>query len=254
MTHVLIETTTSYQASESDGKTTASRSFVAYDDNRTELTIKDAFSIDGMPQKFDPHPQLNTIYAISYDLSKVEGIWAYEITWNYAALDSTDQEEQPGEPGYEEFSSEIAVQYRDAWRTDTDSTAIIFPTSGDPNLVDIAGTKVDSGGEPISQGIQIQSASFSKIVEGFPNLTASRILVGLRNNAQFLGANIGTLVYAGASVERTDANLYRVTHQMHFDNYAHLHQVPEKEEDGNPKLNTDFQAEKVVPAAIPPEG
>ena len=33
---------------------------------------------------------------------------------------------------------------------------------------------------------------------------------------------------------------------MHFDNYAHLHQVPEKEEDGNPKLNTDFQAETVL--------
>lgn len=241
----VVETTGSYQASESDGKTTASRSFVVYNSDQTELTITDAIRAEDMPRKYDPHPQLGSIYATSYDLQKVEGLWGYEVTWNYAPLDSTDQEEQPGEAGYEEFSMEIAVQYRDAWRTDG-TVAITMPGSGDPTTSDIAGDPVDTGGEPISQAILVQVASFSKIVQGFPSLSASRALIGKRNDAAFLGAPIGTLVYAGARVERTDVSLYRVSHSLHFDQLFHLHQVPKREADGNPELDDDLNANEIL--------
>jgi hypothetical protein len=122
-----------------------------------------------------------------------------------------------------------------------------------PSLIDIAGTKVDSAGDPISSIQGVLNISVRNVVIGRPNYLVYANTIGKRNSAIFtfgasatasqnLACPIGTLVFDGATSSRIGPNQYEVNFSFTLDTvFYHLKQVPLRNGDGS-----------VVPAQVTP--
>lgn len=228
-----VEKAESANISTSEGKLSATRSWIVYDDGGAAVTVSAALTAVAVTKAVSQHPDYSNMYARDYAVVSLgeKGERGYEVSWTYSPLNITDQTTEPGEVGYLEWSADIQVQYRDVWRT-----GVTLPADGDPTTSDIEGDGVDEGGEPISKPVHVIQAKFSKIFDGRPDISTYTALTGKRNNAAWLGAATGTLVFAGATVERTDLSLYRVSFTVHWDRNFHLHQIAKKDTDGEIKI------------------
>jgi hypothetical protein len=126
-----------------------------------------------------------------------------------------------------------------------------MPANGDVtwpgSVVDIAGTKVDTNGNPqtrsvAQQYIQIEywqdrtPTGSGATTADDPNWTALYAYINKRNSAAFLGWPIGTVLCTGATAT-LDNEWWRVSVTFVYDEMFHLVQVPIVNATGAPVLN-----------------
>lgn len=123
-----------------------------------------------------------------------------------------------------------------------------LPASGDAvwgaSSADIAGTKIDTNGKPRTYDVQQQLISVeiywdrtlpSGAPAAEPPWSSYTAAVNTRNNATFLGASTGYLLYRGFQAAPVD-NYYRIEHTFLFDQWLHCEQVAAPNPTGEPVL------------------
>ena len=133
-----------------------------------------------------------------------------------------------GQDGFTAIEYQLSGEAVDIWRT-----GATLPTGGNidnPTDVDIAGTKVDSGGEPITTFVNIARVTVRNVVIGRPTPPLSQ--VNTRNSASFA---IGpftfaarTLLFTGCAISRVGVGTYEIAYSFAYDADFHLRQVAQK--------------------------
>jgi len=257
-----IEKLESRSIQSSGGRGTGTRTFFAsgYTD------IKQVFNSFGktiggleVPEKGSSHPDFQGLVARDFTIAPVDGHsdlwrvdWAYEmVTISYFSSPGTgvNVDTLPNEVGYVELSSEIraefALRYREDAATPRDGDPG-EPDYGDPEDPDndIGGRPIDMAGNPTSVIRRIQELTLTETVNA-PAFGIYGSFRFVRNSKPFLGADVGRVLYRGASVRRTGLNVYVVSHSFVDDEFYHLEQQPLLDQDGRPALNDEKKASKV---------
>jgi len=257
---------TSRTGSYDRGKWTGSTTFLIYNDNGNSLTVHDirnsastAGTLDFGAGNETTMEALMSFTGATY--TPVQdgsdkywtGVHSFEAstTIDGVAVEGQDvlQEKQVGFTSIEVNAQANIV---DVWRTGaTLPTTDALKTA--PSLIDIAGNKVDSAGDPISHIQGVLNISVRNVVIGRPDYLLFANTIGNRNSVAFtFGAStvasqnlvcpIGTLVFDGATSSRIGPNQYEVNFSFTLDTVTyHLKQVPLRNGDGS-----------VVPAQVSP--
>jgi hypothetical protein len=110
---------------------------------------------------------------------------------------------------------------------------------------DIGGTKVDSNGKAKAydvpqQLVTIETQYDRTLPSGTPAAeplwSVYTSYVGTRNDATFLGAPKGSMLYQGFQTAPIDSNYYRMSHTFLYDAWYHLEQIPAPNPTGEPIL------------------
>jgi len=245
MGQIVVEALDTRSLSSSSGGLTGSRTFHVYSDNPA-VPITEPASIklgDGtLPRYGDLFPGEVDLYATTFQIESVpDSGYVWRVRWNYSNGGGGEVPEepivvQPVVPGYVTFSMEYGGQWRDAWRADPG----LLLWSRQYANTDIAGTKIDAGGEPTS----VWSPQHTLIVE--ETVTAAsmssrsitiRSKVGKRNILDFYGAAKGTLLYEGASARRVSLLAYSITHRFRYDEWSHASQQPRMNSQRQPDVD-----------------
>lgn len=105
-----------------------------------------------------------------------------------------------------------------------------------PGDNDIGGTPMDACGEPVSAPLFQQELTLVNIKS---TNQASVIVgeIGKRNSAVFLGADIGYVLFTGASSRRIGIARFEITYKFLWDGAKHLRQIAARDVDGQPLLS-----------------
>lgn len=127
-------------------------------------------------------------------------------------------------------------------------TGVTLPASGTaawPPTLDIGGTKRDLNGNPrvkelpqVSYQVEYKwdrSPLISTTAPFDPPFQTWFSAINKRNSVAFLDADIGTMLYKGASAT-LDREIWRIVHTWIFDSYYHLEQMPTPNPTGLPIL------------------
>jgi hypothetical protein len=123
-----------------------------------------------------------------------------------------------------------------------------LPTDGTVTFsgaADIGGSAVDTNGkakayEVPQQLVTIEVQYDRTLPSGSPAAeppwATYTSYVGSRNDATFLGAPKGTMLYQGFQTAPIDSNYYRLSHTFLYDAWYHLEQIPAPNPSGEPLL------------------
>lgn len=136
------------------------------------------------------------------------------------------------------YTANVSGTYVDVWRAQDP------PTSGAANNTDIGGTKIDSGGKPVSKLVVQSNVQVTRKVSIVPwgNIWGA---VGKRNDAIYDGAVIGQLLFTGISVNTIGLGLYEISYQYLSDSMLHCRQLAILEEADGRTMNLSNQAKDV---------
>jgi hypothetical protein len=220
------------------GRFTATRRFHVYDD-AAPITdpagVRALFGTGGLPQIGDLFPSETDIYATSFSIDLVpetRNVWS--VLWNYESTEPTQY--QPQEVGYTEFTIDYKTEFRDFWRA---KPTLTIPTNGTPNNNDINGTPIDAAGVPRSVLVHLSTIDITETVASatVPERSVTvRAARGTRNSASFYGAPKGQVLYMGAQARRISLDKYQISHRFAQDEYYHLIQVAQRNQEGEPNL------------------
>lgn len=169
---------------------------------------------------------------VSFDLKQQDaGGYVWEATVNFDSnvgdnvVTPVDQKNE-GQQGFTAVELSVQGEPVDVWRV-----GATLPTGGNienPPDTDIGGTKVDSGGEPISTFVNIARVTYRNVVVGRPTVPLSAI--NTRNSASYsVGAYsfaAKTLLFTGCSVSRVGVSTYEIVYTFAYDANYHLRQIP----------------------------
>ena len=161
-----------------------------------------------------------------------DSVGAYTVTVEWGA--------QQGLGSFVTLQSDVGGTFVDVWRSAT------IPSNGTPSGSDIAGTKLDSAGEPVSQFIWQTTLQISRRYDATTPVPWSTIWsnLGKRNSAALEGAAIGQLLFKGVKVSNIGKCVWEVQFDFVGDQFYHLRQVPTRESDGRVQLDAN-QAREV---------
>lgn len=203
-------------------------------------TLGQALGASGLPSIVarDPHPEDPRFRVFERQARQVQGQSSlYEVEVRYKILPPPDFDDGGGNEddiGFRDENSETRAVIREAWRSDPtrpQSPATIGSGTIDPS-VDIGGTSIDAAGNPTSYVDFVQVMAIEQVIGQKPPLALYRTLVGTRNDATFLDADAGRLLYEGAVSTRLGPNKYRVIHRFHWDKWYHARQQPVADQNG----------------------
>ncbi len=213
------------------GESSATRSFLVYDDDGSvEFTEAEASTASGIPEFGDSHPTLSYLSVQSLDLSgKQERPYTYEITASYSPSGSGSQDQPTGSQA-NATSLDVNPQTVDIWRT---SAEVPQDISAPDRNTDIGGTSIDRNGDPVTKVNLKATLSVTNTLANLSNLLVWADLTGTRNTSNWPSSFVspypafaeGKLLYLGATVNRTDSGVFTVTHKFDFDNLFHLRQL-----------------------------
>ena len=229
------------------GDRSAERTFIVYDDEGIIPTIEDMLLADGMPTINEAHPDSDILYATGYDFSlNEERANTWEVTWTYTSYQVSDtEEEEPIEPDFTGLDVSVSQVIIDIWKADPNKPANINSPLNPAPLgsataaqSDIGGDLVASMGHPISYAlptadITITQNLYTPVFNGYGFLTK----VNKRNDGMWLGFPPGSVLFKGVDITKTAPNSYELTYNLTWDYWYHLRQVPERDKDGNPKID-----------------
>lgn len=181
------------------------------------------------------------LLVVSHDLVHEPGTATYRVIVTYEGVDPTNCSD------IQQQVNQI-IRVVPVFRTG-DFTPLRIPDfgnvpgsdAGGPILLDtdILGDVVDVAGKPTSTIRHTESLDltvFFNTATGQPDYQTFGMLAGSRNNAEYLNASRGTLLYLGA-ISRTFRNfVIAITHKFLWDELYHLVQVPERDSWGWAKL------------------
>jgi len=234
-----IEKIESRSIQSSGGRGTGTRQFYASDYADPALVFKAFGTTVGttvVPDKGSSYPSIPGLIAKDFTITPVGGqSGVYDVTWTYemtsteflAAPEDAFPSVLPNEVNYVELSSEIRTEFQLAWRSEPNT-----PLQGDPDPdADIGGTPVDAGGIPTSIMRRRQELVLTETVTlvDFANISNFTFA---RNSRKFLGADIGRVLYRGASVRRTGVSVFTIAHSFVDDQFFHLEQQPLIDQNG----------------------
>lgn len=232
----------------SQGSRSASREFLVYDDEGIIPTMDDMLNAAGMPVINQTHPDADYLFATGYRFSlsnQRANTWL--VTWDYTPFEVADggEDDVPVEPEFTGLSVNINQTIIDIWKSNPNKPANVSAPlnpaplgSSTPAASDIGGNLVASKGYPISFALPIADITittniFTANFNGYGFLSS----VSKRNNSSWLGFPAGSVLFKGVNINKTAPNTYQLTYQLTWDHWYHLRQVPERDEDGNPKID-----------------
>ena len=219
-----------------EGPRSVSRSFIVYDDSGLFPTMDDMLLATGMPAYNDPHPDNDSLFAGGYNFQlNEERANTWIVTWNYTPnLVNAIEEDEPADPDFAAFDAKVTQTIVDMWKSNPN-----FPSNiNNPAATDIGGTLVANMGLPISAAlpradITLKTPLSTTNCKGFgflPSFTK-------RNANTWLGFPAGSVLFKGVNIARTGPISYDLTYELTWDYWYHLRQVPERDVDGNPKID-----------------
>lgn len=227
----------------SSGKASASRTFKVYSSLggiTTPAAIKSLFGTgtapDPLPNIGDLFPSETVIRAKSYTIKKDEGSNVWTVVFQYTTGDITSTDFQPQEPGYVEWTLDVAASF-----ADTFVIGATYPKSGTTDGVEeknriATGQQVDIEGVPVSALRMTTDINISEVVESYggpPTVyTASRAARGRRNSASWYGIEKGKALYLGMTCKRIGVNLYSCSHKIQEATDFHLVQYAARDSVG----------------------
>lgn len=246
---VAVETYTSRTASLLEGREQRSRSFTVYSNTEPPQPLPDtvtAVNLTGV-QYGDPHPENADLLAVDVisNISDLAGRAVYLVTWTYRAVSFGGiiggVPQNPEAPDYQEFNLTTDPTLIDVWRAPIYDPAFL-PADGNISNGysdgDIGGVPVDAAG--ITTSVLVRRGTL-EITRNVPlnEFDAQPLLelAGGRNAFAFLGFPPGKMLYLGARSTRVSQGVVRVTHEFGYDEFAHLQQIPDTDEDGNFNLS-----------------
>ena len=223
-------------AKPTSGDRSGSRTFVVYDDSGLIPTMDDMLLAAGMPTYNDPHPDNDSLFAGGYNFQlNDERANTWLVTWSYTPfLVNADEEEEPPDPEFVGFDAKVTQTIVDMWKANP-----TLPASIDtPAETDIGGTLVANMGYPISGAlpradITLKTTLVSSDFQGYGFLAS----VSKRNSNTWLGFPAGSVLFKGVNIVRTAPTSYDLTYDLTWDYWYHMRQVPERDVDGNPKID-----------------
>ena len=218
------------------GERSGSRSFIVYDDSGLFPTMDDMLLATGMPAYNDPHPDNDSLFAGGYNFQlNEERANTWIVTWNYTPnLVNAIEEDEPADPDFAAFDAKVTQTIVDMWKSNPN-----FPSNiNNPAATYIGGTLVANMGLPISAAlpradITLKTTLSTSNFQGFGFLTS----VTKRNANTWLGFPAGSVLFKGVNIARTGPISYDLTYELTWDYWYHLRQVPERDIDGNPKID-----------------
>lgn len=234
-----------------NGEIVGKRSFWVYD----ATLPQDALVASGLPVLGDPFPGFPALFAVNRPVTNLlenqNDVW--EVEWEYRNNEDGSPI-PPGEVGYVRIDTGIERKIVDQWRVpfDTESPGMAYigfdyaPVAG----IVPAYSAVDIGGYPnainqtplswlrLQQEVILTEIRLPPIPYHTYREAASR-----RNSTMFYGGSMGFILYHGAETSRIGFNKYEVKHKFTWDEYAHLQQVPKRD-----------QMDKVIPLLIEASG
>lgn len=180
----------------------------------------------------DPHPEDPQLLATEFRVQQSrENRFAWQVEWTYLPFSSDDPGgDDPFEPGFVEINVDNEVEFVDFYRQQSD-----FPPNGQPPLPPvpiITGEVIAVGGRPTSLPIRTIRADISVVINGWPNFPLYALTTARRNSVEFQGGAIGSVLYTGARSNRIGPNTWRVTHQFVQDQFYHMRQIGEFDDEG----------------------
>jgi len=203
-----------------NGRVEATRKFMVYDDAGTDLLASVALADPNVPKYNDVHPEFDDSRVRSFSVSSVSDTEsAKEITVKY-------QQTAPaiGGGSYTAASTSSKSQFIDIWRINPENPGGI----NYPKRSDIGGTKVDTGGEPVSYAVYQQSLTLRSPYNNPPDFTVINSMLNRRNRGTWNGWPQGMVLYLGAEASVTSGNYWTVSHRFLADGFYHLRQVANK--------------------------
>jgi hypothetical protein len=249
MAFYCYEITGSRQWTYDGGKVTTTRTFKIYDDTAANLDtpaeVRAKFGVavggthagpDALPTFGELFPGETGVWARSYQLTREPNTDIWQVVWTYSNAQVTAGVAQPGEPGFVEWTLDIAASF-----VDTFITSPTYPANGNVGSTPAAqkitgGTQIDLNGTPLSRLRYTSELVINETIQsvsGIPSIvsqmTAAR---GSRNSVLWEGIPVGRALYTGGQIRRAGVSLYTVTHRIIDDSEYHLLQVPERDTAG----------------------
>lgn len=179
-------------------------------------------------------------------------VWIATVSFDSKTADngttSTDNKVER-EVGFTAIEYSLSGEATDVYRVG--ATA---PTNkSTPADTDIGGTKVDSGGEPITYFNNVAKVTVRNVKAGRPTPPVSYI--NTRNNAAF---TIGpysfpedSLLFTGCSITRVGAATYEIVYSFVYDSGFHLRQIAKRGPDGQVIKGKKTDSCGSAPTAVP---
>lgn len=155
-----------------------------------------------------------------------EGVAGFDsaIGTGFTTGTPADQKNE-GQDGFTAVEVSVQGEPVDLWRNNA-----TLPTGSNidnPTDTDIGGTKVDSGGEPITSFVNIARITYRKVVIGRPTVPLASI--NTRNDSTYsVGAYsfaARTLLFTGCNVSRVGVSTYEIVYSFAYDADFHLRQI-----------------------------
>ena len=227
------------------GKWSGTSAYVIRDDAGAQINSSQIMSDSGIVTKLGPVEfsggsgalsDLGSYWAtrmrqVSFDLKQQDaGGYVWEATVNFDSnvgdqVTSPVDQKNEGQQGFTAVELSVQGEPVDVWRV-----GATLPTGGNienPPDTDIGGTKVDSGGEPISTFVNIARVTYRNVVVGRPTVPLSAI--NTRNSVSYsVGAYsfaAKTLLFTGCSVSRVGVSTYEIVYTFAYDANYHLRQI-----------------------------
>jgi hypothetical protein len=179
---------------------------------------------------------LGRLRQVGFDLKQVDDggyVWEAVVHFDSSVGDSTGtitpvDSRNEGQPSFVAIEYSVQGEPVDIWRN---GSSMSMPSNKSyPAENDISGTKVDSGGEPISSFNNVARVTVRNVLVGRP--TPPLGFINRRNSNSY---SIGpysfpadTLLFTGCNISRVGSSTYEIVYSFAYDEKFHLRQVAQK--------------------------
>jgi len=120
-----------------------------------------------------------------------------------------------------------STSLQDAWVSDPAIPASGEQTNnfqGTPTVTAFTNT-VHEGGTPVTAYVPQATITLSTQYAGSTfNLAGLHLITGMRNQSTFMGLSVGSVLFMGMSVQRSEISLYDISYEFLWDGWSHMRQ------------------------------
>ena len=250
----LVWTKRERQATYDRGRWSGTQSYLVTDDADASISVYTIASGSSLYQVFgggDDTSMAAYMRFVSATYSPVgdgmDKIWnvvfSFESTTGDGANATLIDVKSETEQNFTAIETSITTNIVDIWRSGSSMT-IQANGNAPSDATNIAGSPMDTSGEPISNIQTVINISVRNVIYGRPAYATIASIVGKRNSdAYTFGATgtmyacvAGSLVLTGSTSSRIGPNTYEVNYQFSHDPYTfHMRQQALRDKDGNVK-------------------